>query len=176
MKVRVGWIAYVLVLTGIPLCSHALFPSNRPVERLYGHAVAVVHAKVVEMSAACVDAHCWNSGYVIALDQVEPYKGSVLGEELRLCSNAHLEIGLEYTLFLEQTNEFNSRAEKKCDLVVDFDGAFEKRGSHTYRVGSLEAQIIVDFEGDKYMTSAIVVRDFDSQLEVLSRSEKRPAK
>gem|GEM_PF-5121867 len=85
-----------------------------------------------------------------------------------LCSNVPLEVGAAYTLFLEAPTEFNAQGPGVCDLVVDVDAVFQRIGSFVYRVGSPDAKIIVDFEGAKYLTNAVVEPDFDQAMKSLS--------
>lgn len=48
------------------------------------------------------------------------------------------------------------------------DAVFQRVGSFVYRVGSPDAKIIVDFEGAKYLTNAVVEPGFDQTMKSLS--------
>lgn len=87
-----------------------------------------------------------------------------------ICSNVPLEIGSTYTLFIEAPTEFNTGGSDKCLLAIDFDGVFEKIGSYVYRVGAPDAKVIVDFEGSKYLTGAVVEPEFEQAMDSLAKS------
>lgn len=82
-----------------------------------------------------------------------------------------MEVGSTYTLFIESRNEFNTAAPAICPFVVDLDGVFEEIGGYIYRIGSPEAQVMVDFRGRKYLTNAVVEPDFEREMKSLLRQK-----
>ena len=129
---------------------------------------------MTSVRAACGQSEkVCNSIYAISLEAktVRELKstGKLGAEYNSLCSNVPLEVGAAYTLFLEGPTEFNAPGSGGCDLVVDVDGVFQKIGSFVYGVGSPDAKIIVDFEGAKYLTNAVVEPGFDQTMKSLSQ-------
>ncbi|UHQ23436.1 hypothetical protein LVB77_01605 [Lysobacter sp. 5GHs7-4] len=154
-------------------------PTSRPVDELYGRSDLVVEATVRSIDASCVTEKkgICNNNYALRIDVVKQYKArskdqSTAISGLTLCSNSALEIGDTYFLFFEPANEFNDVGSNNCDLVVDYDGVFQTMADLTYRVGAPDMQTIVNFDGRKYMTNAIVVPGFEEQLDGLSHSSK----
>ena len=147
---------------------------GRPVKVLYKDAQAIVVADVIKAEASCESQmpYC-RPEYFFKLNVVQKIKGAYNGappSEMKVCSETMLQIGSRYTLFLEQPDRYNSTNTKKCNFAIDADGAFERIGSHTYRLGSPEAKIIVNFEGNKYLTNAIVEPDFEQIMDLFSQS------
>ena len=163
-----------IVMASSPGVGWATSPANRSLETLFKNAKAVVTGKVTSVKAGCgeIEKVC-NSSYTISLEAktVRELKSTYeSGAEYKsLCSNVPLEIGAAYTLFLEAPTEFNAPGSGDCDLVIDVDGVFQKIGSFVYRVGSPDAKIIVDFEGAKYLTNAVVEPKFDQTMKSLSQ-------
>ncbi|NUO75109.1 MAG: hypothetical protein HOQ32_03760 [Lysobacter sp.] len=145
-------------------------PTSRPVDELYRRSSVVVKATITSSNGSCINEknNVCNNNYLLSIKSIEQYKGSALSETVPsskvLCSNSALEIGETYVLFLEQVNAFNDVSSNKCSLVIDYDGVFQKIGDDFYRVGSPDLQVIVDFEGRKYMTNAIVEPGFEDAL------------
>ncbi|MCI2260287.1 hypothetical protein [Xanthomonas indica] len=169
--VRVALIL-VLGLIFFPFGAYGSSPSSRSIERLFGKSTAVIAGKVVGISGSCPETGYCNPIYVVSLgrETMSTLKSpgvSLVGYD-KFCSNVQLEMGQTYMVFLESASEFNTGDSKKCPLVVDLDGVFEKIGSDVYRVGSPEAQVLVDFEGNKYLTNAVFEPDFENLLESLS--------
>ncbi|WP_131721578.1 hypothetical protein [Xanthomonas sp. NCPPB 1128] len=159
-------------LLGFLFLAYGSSPSGRSVDKLFERSAAVIAGKVVGINGSCPEAGYCNRIYVVSLERatmsmLKSPGASLLGSD-KFCSNVQLEVGETYTLFLEPASEFNTGDSKRCPLVVDLDGAFEEIGSDVYRVGSPEAQVIVDFEGDKYLTNAVVEPDFENLIESLS--------
>lgn len=155
-----------------PFLAHGSSPSNRSIQKLFDTSTAVIAGKVVGINGSCPEAGYCNPIYVVSLERetMSTLKSpgvSSVGYD-KFCSSVQLEMGQTYTVFLESASEFNTGDSKKCPLVVDLDGVFEKIGSDVYRVGSPEAQLLVDFEGNKYLTNAVVEPDFENLLESLS--------
>lgn len=147
--------------------AQAGIPTTRPVSKIYAQASVVVEATVKKIEGSCVaEKTTCNNNYLISIDVVNRYKGSFQKATSvgRICSNSALEIGETYTLFFEAPNQFNDVGSNKCDLVVDYDGVFEKIGSYTYRIGAPDMQVIVDYEGSKFMTNAVVEPEFERTL------------
>ncbi|MBB5884359.1 MULTISPECIES: hypothetical protein [unclassified Xanthomonas] len=163
----------IFVLIIFPLSVFGSSPSNRSIEKLFEKSTAVIAGKVLEVYGFCSDkARYCNKIYMISIDEktivwLQSPEASAAGYN-KFCSNVQLEVGEAYTLFLEPASDFNTADSSKCPLVVDIDGAFEKIGSYMYRVGSPEGQIIVDFEGDRYLTNAVVEPNFESLVKSLS--------
>ncbi|HEY5802291.1 MAG TPA: hypothetical protein VIT90_01175 [Lysobacter sp.] len=162
------------VLAVLPGVSCATSPSSRPIETLFKNATAVIVGKVTDVTASCDPRkNVCNSIYRVSFDeesikQLKPAKGSSVSYE-SICSNVPLEIGSAYTLFIEAPTRFNTAGSNKCLLAIDFDGVFEKIGSYVYRVGAPDAKIIVDFEGAKYLTNAVVEPGFEQAMGSLSQ-------
>jgi hypothetical protein len=146
---------------------------GRPVKVLYKDAQAIVVADVIKTEASCESQmpYC-RPEYFFKLSVVQKIKGTndeAPPSEMRACSETMLQVGSRYTLFLEQPDRYNSTNSKKCNFAIDVDGAFERIGSHMYRVGSPEAKIIVNFEGNKYLTNAVVEPDFEQIMNLFSQ-------
>lgn len=158
-----------------PVIGCAASPANRPLETLFKGAQFVVVGKVVTVSASCDPSkpYCIPI-YFISLDQSSAKElklpNNPRNQYEKICSNVPLEIGSTYTLFIEAPTKFNTAGSDGCDLAIDFDGVFEKIGSYVYRVGSPDAKIIVNFEGAKYLTSAIVEPEFEHAISSLSKA------
>ena len=87
-------------------------------------------------------------------------------KKLQFCSLLPLRIGVTYTLALTSSSaDINN--EFACRYAVLEDSAFEERGGDHYRVTSMSTSIIVNFEGDKYWTDAVLVPDFEAVVEKL---------
>lgn len=162
-----------IVLTCSSGAGWATSPANRSIETLFKNAKAVVTGKVTGVRAERGQSEeVCNSNYVISLEvkTVRELKSTdeSSAKYKSLCSNVPLEVGAAYTLFLEAPTEFNAQGSGVCDLVVDVDGVFQKIGSFVYRVGSPDAKIIVNFEGAKYLTNAVVEPDFDQAMKSLA--------
>jgi len=159
-----------------PFSAYGSSPSNRSIEKLFENSTAVIAGEVREIYGSCPErgGYC-NRIYMISLEEktivaLKSSEASWAGHN-KFCSNVPLEVGERYTLFLESASDFNTSDSKKCPLVVDLDGVFEKVGSYVYRVGSPEAQIIVNFDGGKYLTNAVVEPNFDDLIKSLSSAE-----
>ncbi|MBD7921433.1 hypothetical protein [Xanthomonas bonasiae] len=164
-----------ILLVGLivfPFSACGSSPSNRSIEKLFENSTAVIVGEVREVYGSCpVKGYC-NRIYIISLEEktiaaLKMPEASWVGYK-KFCSNVPLEVGERYTLFLEPASDFNTSDSKKCPLVVDLDGVFEKIGSYVYRIGSPEARIIVNFEGGKYLTNAVVEPNFDDLIKSLS--------
>ncbi|MEL4892299.1 hypothetical protein PQU63_12360 [Xanthomonas protegens] len=162
-------------LIAFPFFSYGSSPSNRSIEKLFKKSTAVIAGEVVAINGSCPETGYCNRIYVVSLE-----RGTVLAFKSpetslvsydKFCSNVQLEVGEKYTLFLEAASRFNTGDSSKCPLVVGIDGAFERIGSDVYRVGSPEGQIIVNFDGNKYLTNAILEPDFDNLIKSLSSTK-----
>lgn len=164
-----------LTMAVFPIVGCAASPANRPLETLFKGAQVVVVGKVVRVSASCDPGkpYCIPI-YLISLDQASIKELKVpnrpRSQYEAICSNIPLEIGSTYTLFIEAPTKFNTAGSNECGLAIDFDGVFEKIGSYDYRVGSPDAKIIVNFEGAKYLTNAIVEPEFEHTISSLSQA------
>lgn len=152
--------------------SWAKSDGDRPIQVLYKDAQAVVSATVISMKASCAGRmpYC-RPEYILKLDGVRDIKalvGKAPSAGMTVCTAVMLEVGSSYTLFLERPDKYNSVSAEKCNFAIDRDGVFLKKGSYTYRVGSPDATIIVDFEGDKYFTNAVVEPDFEQAMDSLA--------
>lgn len=170
-RVLVFLIASMSVLPGIGC---ATSPSSRPLEMLLKSANAVVVGKVTDVTASCDQTgDTCNRLYMVSLDEtsikeLKSTKGSSANYR-SICSNIQLEVGSTYTLFVEAPTKFNTAGSDRCLLAVDFDGVFEKIGSYVYRVGAPDAKIIVDFEGAKYLTNAVVEPGFEQAMDSFAK-------
>lgn len=149
---------------------------DRSIQVLYKDAQAVVTANVISIEASCVGRmpYC-RPEYILRLDGIKDIKASVgktPSTDAIVCTAVMLEVGSTYTLFLERPDSYNSVGTDKCKFAIDRDGAFGKIGSYIYRVGSPDATIIVDFEGGKYLTNAVVEPEFEQAINSLSQSRQ----
>lgn len=169
--------AYIIIFLMMSICfASASSPVNRSVPNIFGSSVAVVTGKVVTISGSCAPGSVYcNSLYIVGLDGdslVElksPEKSKV--NYSSFCSNMPLDVGSTYMLFIESQSEFNTAAPAKCPFVVDLDGVFKKIGGYIYRIGSPEAQTIVDDRGKRYFTNAVVEPDFEQEMKSLLRQK-----
>lgn len=170
-------VAYIIIFLMVSICSaRASSPVNRSVQKIFGSSVAVVTGKVVSISGSCAPgADYCNSLYIVGLDGnsvVElksPGKSKV--NYSSFCSGMPLDVGSTYTFFIESQSEFNTAAPAKCPFVVDLDGVFKEIGDYVYRIGSPEAQTIVDYRGRRYFTNAVVEPDFEQEMKSLLRQK-----
>lgn len=162
------------VASALPSVGCATSPSSRSVEALFESANAVVVGKVTKVAASCdqLGGVC-NRLYMVSLDEASikelKSKSGMDANYSSMCSNVPLEIGSTYILLVEATTKFNTAGSDKCLHAIDFDGVFEKIGSYVYRVGAPDAKIILDFEGDKYLTNAVVEPDFEKAMDSFAK-------
>ncbi|MDR6840432.1 hypothetical protein [Pseudoxanthomonas sacheonensis] len=163
--------AWVLLYSSV---SSAMSLSDRNIDDIYSSSSLVMEAVVTKLSAQCDGEGVEGclAQYELVIEPRKIIKGvPEVGTKsaVSVCSRISLDIGGRYFLFLEPPSE-NSLMEKRgCSLALEFDGAFEKLGKFTYRVKSPDATILVDFLGEKYMTNAIVSKQFDECLDRISR-------
>ena len=145
--------------------------ASRSIPELYRDASIVITGTVSGVSARCesIEAPCPRI-YEISLNaesvaSLKPGGAAIKGYG-KLCSNTPLEIDATYTLFFDAPNEFNTQG-ASCRLSVNFDGAFQRIGSMVFRVGPLDTRGLVEFEGRKYMTGAVLEEDFDRVMDSL---------
>jgi hypothetical protein len=166
-----------ILITWMLLCSsasNARSLADRDIDDIYASSSLVVEGVVTKLSAQCdgEGAEGCSEQYELVIKPRRIIKGvRELGAKsaVSVCSRISLDVGGRYFLFLEPPSK-NSLMEKRgCSLALELDGAFEKLGKFTYRVKSPDATILVDFLGEKYMTNAIVSKQFDECLDRILR-------
>ncbi|KAB8198239.1 hypothetical protein FKV24_003095 [Lysobacter maris] len=166
---------FIFILALVVNVGSASSPANRPVNVLFEAAEAVVTGRVVNVEASCGDrASVCVRMYRVLFDDgsMRELKAAKDRHGYRsVCSTVPLEIGSVYTVFMELPTRFNAGGASGCSLVVDLDGVFERMNHSVYRVGSPDARIIVDFEGNKYLTNAMVEPDFDDAIRSLTQGD-----
>ena len=95
--------------------------------------------------------------------------------ETNVCSDAPLEPGRTYTLFLENARNNPVGKIGRCKYALPLDGAFQERAGEVYRVGSPQGFVNVTLEGNVYWTNAILVPGFKEDITSISASSSDAA-
>jgi hypothetical protein len=141
----------------------ALSLMDRSVADLYADTQTVAEVRVTEIQGKC-ESNKGCPGYRLVAVVERLWKDSMGSPStLSICSVIPLDLNIAYTLFLSDPKE-KSADMYSCTHLLSKDGAFETRGSYTYRIRSHESAVIAPRFGQTYYTDAIRVPDFEEQL------------
>jgi hypothetical protein len=141
----------------------ALSLMDRSVADLYADTQTVAEVRITEIQGKC-ESNKACPGYRLVAVVERLWKDSMDSpSKISICSVIPLDLNITYTLFLSDPKE-KSADMYSCARLLSKDGAFEKRGSYTYRIRSHESAVIAPRFGQTYYTDAIRVPDFDEQL------------
>jgi hypothetical protein len=141
----------------------ALSIADRDLTELHADAQTIAEVRVTEIQGKCQSkTSC--PGYRLVAVVERLWKDSMDSPStISICSVIPLDINVRYTLFLSHPDG-ESTDTYRCTHLLGKDGAFEKRGTHTYRIRSHESAVIAPRFGQVYYTDAIRVADFEKQL------------
>lgn len=149
----------VLMLAWQPAFAYSL--SDRSIEILFSESVAVVGAKTKSVEGSCNPDYC---SFQYSLEVTSVDKGSFQKkDELKVCSDTALDLGLQYVVFLELGHN-DLHGKSLCGYNIPRDGVFARFGHRVYRYGSPDASILIEYEGELYQARSVLIDNFDDNF------------